>query len=183
MVSAFITAITHFRSEFEMSEKAHVGRVIPISDVIRAVPTKNLICAFITITSASRAQEIRMETFAAAVGERYDDIFRDAPKEFRDDRIAVEMDGYFEKFLDGRLLKKYKIEASEDAPPKYKKVVSHAREINGEEPFNLFELANAMFEGGMQESEAYFRIYQGLKEGILSPEGGFENGTYVNDSA
>jgi hypothetical protein len=51
MLSAFITAIMHFRAEFETIGERDEYKIIPISEVIRVVPTESLICAFITMTS------------------------------------------------------------------------------------------------------------------------------------
>ncbi|TFG13216.1 carboxypeptidase regulatory-like domain-containing protein [Candidatus Thorarchaeota archaeon] len=181
MVSAFITAITHFRSEFEMSEHSVEGRAIPISDVIRAVPTKNLICAFITITSPSRAQEIRMEAFSAAIAEGYDELLGETPKEYRDHGIANEMDQLFEKFMDGSLLRKYTLRETAEIGDKYKPVVNHAQELNGEESFSLYQLAQLVMDDGILEAEAYYRILDVVNEGVLVPESSPREATYFND--
>ncbi|MHA2395873.1 MAG: hypothetical protein ACXAC0_04150, partial [Candidatus Thorarchaeota archaeon] len=73
MLSAFISAIMHFRTEFETEGTRDEFSIIPISDVIRTVPTENLICAFITITPPSAEQEAKMKNYARAISMMLDD--------------------------------------------------------------------------------------------------------------
>ncbi|UCH05149.1 MAG: hypothetical protein JSW05_03015, partial [Candidatus Thorarchaeota archaeon] len=54
LISGFITAITNFRTEFNVDQEE--GALTPISDIIRTVATENLICAFISLSSPSVAQ-------------------------------------------------------------------------------------------------------------------------------
>ena len=52
-ISAFITAISQFRSEFEIEARHEEYSITPVSDIISTVETVNLICAFITVSKPS----------------------------------------------------------------------------------------------------------------------------------
>jgi hypothetical protein len=120
MISAFITAITHFRSEFDSSEEDHRFEVLPISDIIRAVPTKNLVCAFISVSSASMQQEEKMVEFAKAVGKLLDDQSEARPSHVNDSELGILLERYFEEVMDGFLLRYYKRGVAGEFPRKYK---------------------------------------------------------------
>ncbi|MGY5865002.1 MAG: hypothetical protein RTV41_10385, partial [Candidatus Thorarchaeota archaeon] len=120
IVAAFISAVTHFREEFEMLEEDAV-RVIPISDIIRAVQTRNLICAFVTVRSASVGHNRKMESFAMQVGTYLDDLLEDLrPSAVLDDKIAQMLHYIFDTTMDGSLNNFYKIATSGKFPRKYR---------------------------------------------------------------
>ncbi|MGY5855737.1 MAG: hypothetical protein RTS72_04000, partial [Candidatus Thorarchaeota archaeon] len=48
VISAFITAITSFRGEFDIESSSEEWGLIPISDIVRVISTNKLVCAFIT---------------------------------------------------------------------------------------------------------------------------------------
>ena len=120
IVAAFISAVTHFREEFEMLEEEAV-RVVPISDIIRAVQTRNLICAFITVRSASIDHNRKMEAYAMQVGTYLDDLFDGLrPAAVLDEKITQMLDYIFETTMDGSLNNFYKISTSKKFPRKYR---------------------------------------------------------------
>ncbi|MHA2040737.1 MAG: hypothetical protein ACW975_02645 [Candidatus Thorarchaeota archaeon] len=120
MISAFITAITHFRSEFETSHEDLVFEVLPISDIIRAVPTKNLVCAFITVSSASMQMEERMIEFARGVSKLLDEETEMRPTEVNNSDLAGVLERYFEEVMDGFLLRYYKRGVAKAFPKRYR---------------------------------------------------------------
>ena len=92
IVAAFIAAVTHFREEFEILEEQEM-QVIPISDIIRAVQTKNLICAFITVRSASIEHNRKMEAFGMQIATYLDEFYTaSTPQSAQDMRISEIVD-------------------------------------------------------------------------------------------
>jgi hypothetical protein len=118
IVAAFITAITHFREEFEMFDTESMA-VIPISDIIRAVQTRNLICAFVTVKSASLEHNRNIEDYARQVSRFLDDLLDGRPDGVIDQKIADMLDYIFNTTMDGFLLQYYKVATSEKFPKRY----------------------------------------------------------------
>jgi hypothetical protein len=120
MISAFITAITHFRSEFDRDDYDHAFEILPISDIIRAVPTRNLVCAFITVSSASMQQEARMIEFAKGVSRLMDDDSAVRPTEVNNIVIADVLEKFFDEVMEGFLLRYYKRGRAGSFPKRYR---------------------------------------------------------------
>jgi len=118
IVAAFITAVTHFREEFEMFDEEKMV-VIPISDIIRAVQTRNLICAVITVKSASIEHNRKMEEFARQVSTYLDDLVEDCPNGVIDSKVRDMLEYIFNTTMDGFLLQYYKVATSESFPKRY----------------------------------------------------------------
>ncbi len=120
IVAAFISAVTHFREEFEMLDE-EVVRVVPISDIIRAVQTRNLICAFVTVRSASIDHNRKMEAYAMQVGTYLDDLFDGLrPSQVLDEKVTEMLDYIYETTMDGHLNSFYKIATSDKFPRRYR---------------------------------------------------------------
>ncbi|MFW9913501.1 MAG: hypothetical protein ACFFEU_13570 [Candidatus Thorarchaeota archaeon] len=120
MISAFITAITHFRSEFDRDDYDIQFEVLPISDIIRAVPTRNLVCAFITVSSASMQQEAKMVEFARGVSRLMDDDSAERPTEVNSTGIMEILERFFDEVMDGFLLRYYKRGKAGAFPKRYR---------------------------------------------------------------
>ncbi len=120
MISAFITAITHFRSEFDGVGENLTFEVLPISDIIRAVPTRNLVCAFITVSSASMQMEEKMVDFSKAVSKILDDESDERPTLVNNGDLAPLLERYFEEAMDGFLLRYYKRGVAGTFPRRYR---------------------------------------------------------------
>ncbi|MHA2140655.1 MAG: hypothetical protein ACXADF_15130 [Candidatus Thorarchaeota archaeon] len=120
MISAFITAITHFRSEFDRDDYDLAFEVLPISDIIRAVPTRNLVCAFITVSSASMQQEARMVEFARGVSKLMDDDSAERPTEVNNIAITDLLERFFDEVMEGFLLRYYKRGRAGSFPKRYR---------------------------------------------------------------
>ena len=120
MISAFITAITHFRSEFDRDDYDHAFEMLPISDIIRAVPTRNLVCAFITVSSASMQQEAKMVEFAKGVSRLMDDDSAERPTEVNSSATAEILERFFDEVMDGFLLRYYKRGEAGAFPKRYR---------------------------------------------------------------
>ncbi len=171
MISAFITAITHFRTEFgnEGTEEGLNWRITPISDIVRAAPTQNLICAFITLSSPSAEQEAKMLVFTHAIGMKLDDLMEMPPSEVLDDRTHEWITGMFDKHLDGHLLKLYHITNKTKIGRKYRCVREAIAAGGFGEAFTLVEMTRGLLSCGVDEGEAYKLILDAIDEGILLP--------------
>ncbi|MGQ4911824.1 MAG: hypothetical protein ACP6KW_06590 [Candidatus Thorarchaeota archaeon] len=168
MVSAFITAITHFRSEFQMDEKHWEFNVIPISDIISAVPTKNLIVAFITVRPPSKYQEISMEAYGRAVGALFDESADTSkPRGISREQTQVLTNLYFD-LMDGFLLEKYRLNHKTPAPKSMKCLVTTASQLESDDGFRLEDLARGISTCGVEETFAYKMIMDAVEDGMLT---------------
>ena len=167
MVSAFITAITNFRSEFGMDEKHWDFNIIPISDIISAVPTRSLIVAFITVRPPSKYQETGMEAFGRAVGAMFDDQYATARSEVMSDEHYRILDNLFYDLLDGFLTESYRISKDVSFPKQMKCLVETAQQIDRTEGFRLEDLAKGMATCGIEESHAYKLVMDAIEDNKL----------------
>ena len=153
MLSAFITAISSFRSEFDASPKE--WEISPISDIIMAVRTQNLICAFITMGSPTKTQEERIIQFAKAVGSLFDIDFEVAPTLTIDDMDESRFDELFDEMLDMHLYRKHMIVDTKGFPRGPKCLNTAISELQEAESFELEEMAKKMAACGLEEAKVY----------------------------
>ncbi|MFW9954352.1 MAG: hypothetical protein ACFFD3_07350, partial [Candidatus Thorarchaeota archaeon] len=167
LISAFITAISQFRREFDVDQKEWV--ITPISDIIMAVRTQNLVCAFITLGSPTPTQEERMIQFARAVGFVFDSDFEDAPILTIDELSEKRFDDLFNEMLDMHLHRRHKI-VSTGKIPKGPRCLSKAiDELKKIGAFNLEEMANRMATCGIEEARVYKIIMDAIEHKDLIP--------------
>ena len=167
MVSAFITAITNFRSEFGMDEKHWDFNVIPISDIISAIPTRSLIVAFITVRTPSKYQETGMEAFGRAVGAMFDDQYAQVRSATMIEEHYRILENLFYDLLDGFLTESYRINKKVAFPKEMKCLVTTAEQIEGSEGFRLEDLAKGMATCGIEESHAYKLVMDAIEDNKL----------------
>jgi hypothetical protein len=109
ILSSFISAISHFRSEFSMTEPK--WKAIPITEAITAVQTEQLICALITVDPASTRIRDHLEEFGRAIGTLYDNNEEvTKPKALTSahtSSVAKVLEPLFDSYFDGALLVKY----------------------------------------------------------------------------
>ncbi|MFW9799739.1 MAG: hypothetical protein ACFFD9_04845 [Candidatus Thorarchaeota archaeon] len=161
LVSGFVSAISTFRSEFNVGQEDWV--VTPISDIIRTVATQNLICAFISLSAPSRSQELRMVEFAETVGFVFDNMFTEPPVRALDEWTIIQFEALFDDILDGRLLKGYKVAELKGFPRKTKCIEERITKIDGVDGFELEELANEMTSCGFEEARVYKIIMEAIE--------------------
>jgi hypothetical protein len=167
LVSGFISAITSFRSEFEVDQEDFT--VSPISDIIRAVPTENLLCAFITLTSPSKSQELRMIEFAETIGFIFDSMFTEPPSRTLEESTEAQFDTLFDDLLDGQYLKPHKVVEVKGLPRGSKCLEEKIEEVNRSGSFELQDLATKMTSCGLEEARVYKIIYDAIeKEYIIA---------------
>jgi 5-hydroxyisourate hydrolase-like protein (transthyretin family) len=116
VISAFITAITSFRGEFDIESSSEEWGLIPISDIIRVISTNKLVCAFITTGNPSPEQRERMIRYAKTVAFIFDETMEDVPIVVLDHHTTQQFNTLFEDILDGQLLRTYKLDDAKKFP-------------------------------------------------------------------
>jgi hypothetical protein len=168
MLSAFITAIMHFRTEFETSKEIDDFRIIPISEVIRAVPTGNLICAFITITSPSVEQESKMKNYSRAIGMMFDESLAEVSAQVIDAKMSKTFEWMFDDFMDGALIRRYQI--GEKKFPKQLRFIEKAIPLEQTDGnFNVVRLIRLLTSSGVSEDEVYIRMIKAIEGEYILP--------------
>ncbi|MHA2426299.1 MAG: hypothetical protein ACXAEF_16035, partial [Candidatus Thorarchaeota archaeon] len=168
MLSAFITAIMHFRTEFETSGTPDEYAIIPISEVIRVVPTQNLICAFITVTSPSIEQEAKMKSYGRAIGMTLDDTLAEVSAQVIEAKLTKTFEWMFDDFMDGILIRRH--QKGEKKFPKQLRFIEKAiplEETDG--TFNLARLIRLLPSSGVPDDEVYIRMLRAIEEEYILP--------------
>lgn len=168
MLSAFITAIMHFRSEFESSEERDEYKIIPISEVIRVVPTENLICAFITITTPSPEQEAKMRGYSRTIGMMFDETLAEVNAQVIDAKMSKTFEWMFDDFMDGVLLRRYQV--GEKKFPKRLRFIENAIALEEKEgSFNLVRLIRLLTSSDVSEDDLYIRMLKAIEGEYILP--------------
>jgi hypothetical protein len=165
VISAFITAITSFRGEFDIESSSEEWGLIPISDIVRVISTNRLVCAFITTGNPSPEQRERMIQFAKTVGFIFDETLGDIPIVVLDHHTKTQFDALFEDILDGALLRTYKLDETKKFPTTTCANERIARKQGVE--FKLEELASEIAACGLEEGRVYKAIMAALEEHYL----------------
>jgi len=167
MMSAFITAITHFRTEFEMEAPHWEFNVVPISDIISIVPTRNLLCAFIVGARPTMTLEDRMVGYARSVGAMFDETLATPPRAIIDDAVHGLFDYLFDDIMDGALLRQYRVKKDAPYARSQKCLQTYLEAYPPEDGFGLDTLADGMAMCGIQEGNIYQQIIDAIETGIL----------------
>ena len=165
VISAFITAITSFRGEFDIESSSEEWGLIPISDIVRVISTNKLVCAFITTGNPSPEQRERMIQFAKQVGFIFDETLSDVPIVVLNKHTRMQFDTLFEDTLDGALLRTYKLDEAKKLPTNTCANERIARKQGVE--FKLEELASELAGCGLEEGRVYKAIMIALENHFL----------------
>ncbi|MHA2353521.1 MAG: FixH family protein [Candidatus Thorarchaeota archaeon] len=168
MLSAFISAIMHFRTEFETEGTRDEFSIIPISDVIRTVPTENLICAFITITPPSAEQEAKMKNYARAISMMLDDTLAERAVRVIDTKTSKTFEWLFDDIMDGSLVRRYQV--GEKKFPKHLRFIEKAiplEMVDGS--FNLVRLVRLLASSEQSEDDVYIRVFKAIEGEYILP--------------
>lgn len=145
-------------------------QVIPISDIIRAVQTKNLICAFITVKSASIEHNRRMEAFGMQIGTYLDDFYTEkTPHSAQDLRIAEIVDYVYYETMDGNLLKFHKVAESASFPKRYRSIEQVFQDRESAHCTRPIYLAKALSKYGVSEARGCTLVSEVLEKRLLVP--------------
>ncbi len=167
IVAAFISAVTHFRQEFEMFDEEAM-KVIPISDIIRAVQTRNLICAFITMRSASIEHNRKMEDYGMQVATYLDDFYTESrPTGTLDSRIAEILDYVYDETMDGNLIKFYKAEPDQKFPRRYRILEQLFEDIVSRHCSRPVYLAHGLATYGVSEAHGCTLVLEAIEKSII----------------
>jgi hypothetical protein len=187
IVAAFISAVTTFRDEFEvMDEEAMTA--IPISDIIRAVQTPNLICAFVTVQSASMEHNRKIEAFSREISRYLDDFYMDSkPPSTLDPRIAEIVDYVFDETMDGVLIKYHKL-GSAKIPKRYVSIEQVLLDADSNLCSKPVNLARALSKYGIPEARGCTIVSEAIEKEIIVPcekdeypESDFDLHSFLND--
>ncbi len=165
VISAFITAITSFRGEFDIESSSEEWGLIPISDIVRVISTNKLVCAFITTGNPSPEQREKMIQFAKKVGFIFDETMSDVPIVVLDQRTRKQFDTLFEDILDGALLRTYMLDDEKKIPTNTCANERIARKQGVQ--FKLDELAFELATCGLEEGRVYKAIMTALENHFL----------------
>jgi hypothetical protein len=167
IVAAFISAVTHFREEFDAIDVAEMT-VIPISDIIRAVQTKNLICAFITLRSASISHNRKMESYGQQVATYLDDFYTEArPTSQLDSRIAEILDYIYDETMDGHLIKFYKATSDQQFPKRYRVLQQLLEDMETIHCSRPVHLAKGVSTFGVTEAHGCTLVSEAIEVGLI----------------
>lgn len=168
MLSAFISAIMHFRAEFETKGTSDEFSIIPISEVIRTVPTENLICAFITITPPSAEQESKMKNYARAISMMLDDTLAERAARVIDTKTSKTFEWLFDDLMDGSLVRRYQV--GEKKFPKPLRFIEKAIPLEVKDgSFNLARLVRLLTSSEQSEDEVYIRVFKAIEGEYIIP--------------
>ena len=167
LISGFIAAISQFRLEFGVDEKE--GAVTPISDIIRVVRTKNLICAFITLGSPTDSQQEKLLRFAKSVGLMFDSMYDSPPTGIIDRERWTQYEKLFDDLLDGHLLDDYRYAEDMKLPRSLRTVAKAVRRLENPDKFGLETLAREMTGLGVEETKVYTEIADAIEKHYLVP--------------
>ncbi|MFW9964162.1 MAG: hypothetical protein ACFFCX_11395 [Candidatus Sifarchaeia archaeon] len=174
MLSAFISAIMHFRTEFESGKVSDNYPVIPISEVVRTVPTEHLICAFITMTSPSVEQEHKMKNYSRAIGMMLDETLAYHTGEVINGKIRSTFEWMFDDLMDGNLIRSYQIGIKKF--PKSLRFIEKAIPLEEKEgSFNLVRLIRLLISTGVSEDDVYILMLKAIEGEYIVP-------VYVTDN-
>ncbi len=168
MLSAFISAIMHFRSEFETGRDNDDYTIIPISENIRTVPTHNLICAFITMTPPSMEQEGRMRNYARAIGMMFDDTLAERPDRVIDAKSTRTFELMFDEFMDGILIQGFQVGGKKF--PRQLRFIEKAIPLEAKDgTFNLVRLIRLLISSGYPADDVYILMFKAIEADYIIP--------------
>jgi len=166
IVAAFITAVTHFREEFEMFDEEAMT-VVPISDIIRAVQTRNLICAIITVRSASIEHNRKMEEFARQVATYLDDLVGERPNGSIDSKVIDMLEYIFNRTMDGFLLQYYKVATAEKFPKRYEILDETLHDTDTRHCTKPVLLAKSLVSYGVTEARGCTLVLEAIEKELI----------------
>ncbi|MHA2025026.1 MAG: hypothetical protein ACW98U_03910, partial [Candidatus Thorarchaeota archaeon] len=170
IVAAFISAVTHFREEFQMIDDDAL-RVLPISDIIRAVQTRNLICAFVTVRSASSEHNRKIESYAKEVSTYLDDFYEDKkPPSTVDSRIAEILNYVFNETMDGNYISYHKIDSTKKLPKRYKSIEQVIQEAETHQCTKPVLLSRVLSKFGISEAHGCTLVSEAIEKIIPCEE-------------
>ncbi|MFW9834028.1 MAG: hypothetical protein ACFFEK_08550, partial [Candidatus Thorarchaeota archaeon] len=166
LLSSFISAISHFREEFSMDSPKWTA--IPITEVITAVQSEELISVIITVESASTRQKIQLETLSREIGGLYDynDTIVTPIYRTLSDEVIETFDKVFASYFDGALFVKY-VGAKKDLPERLAPIVSVFKTMKIDHGVTPEALIRELILLGFSERIAYRIVFEAIDDHYL----------------
>ncbi|MHA2027078.1 MAG: MSCRAMM family protein [Candidatus Thorarchaeota archaeon] len=168
MISGFITAVSGFASEIGTEEKLWTG--IPISDILTAVRTKELICTLLTVDAPSPTLIKNLEGSSVLIGSKFDsdpDLLTTMSRYTKSaNEYENEFDSFFETQFDYKLLNNY---SSYDLSRKGEFPLIELAIISGDlnRPFYVSDLVRYLVTSGIEETRAYSLVIDAVESDFL----------------
>jgi hypothetical protein len=152
LLSSFITAVSNFREEIAMDSAKWAA--IPISEVITAVQTEELICVIITVETASARQKTQLEVFSREIGGLYDhdDEFISPIVRTLSSDVLAPLDESFASNFDGGMFLKYV--GVKKTIPRHLSIISSVFKALSDHGVTVETMIKALVSQGMSERVA-----------------------------
>jgi hypothetical protein len=141
---------------------------IPITEVITAVQSEELICVIITVESASTRQKIQLETLSREIGGLYDyndsivtPIYRTLSEE-----VIETFDKVFASYFDGPLFSRY-VGAKKDLPERLAPIVFVFKTMKIDHGVTPDALIRELILLGFNERNAYRIVFEAIDNNYL----------------
>ncbi|MFX1483039.1 MAG: hypothetical protein ACFFCP_07605 [Promethearchaeota archaeon] len=168
ILSSFISAISHFRTEFSLDEPKWTS--IPITEMIMALQTESFICAIITVNTASERQKKQLESFGLEVGGFYDhdEVITkqvlQTPK--RIEFVSEHFNPIFERHFDGALMKRY-VGVKKNLPDQLRPVAEALSTMDIDHGVAPDAIIRSVIVSGYNERKAHQLVLEAIDGGFL----------------
>jgi len=166
LLSSFISAISQFRSQ--VSTKIPLWAAIPISDVVTAVQTENMICAVVTNEEISEVLKDRLESFSHEVGFLYDNDDNILNVVVARKAIEEKFEAILVKHFDIAILQRY-IGIKSEVPDRLNTIVEVMTSIDISNGITVYTVINEVIRRGIPERYAYHQVFDAIDGGYLIP--------------
>jgi hypothetical protein len=164
ILSSFITALSQFRAEFSWDQPK--WKAIPITEVITAVQTEVLICAMITVDTASDRQKNQLEMFGKDIGRLYDLDNGEMKRIVNNRELDESIDPIFNLHFDGALLFRY-VGVMDTLPKHLDSVRTAMMNIDLTSGATPEVIIKAMILLGYSDRKAHNLVLEAIDEGYL----------------
>ena len=171
LISGFISAISSFSAEIRTEEK--LWTAIPISEVVIAVQTEELICTLLTVDTPSRALIKNLEEMSFQIGSKFDSnpVLLKAMGSNQDIALDYkeEFDRFFETHFDILLLPNYS-SYDKSQSGQYPLIEEAIDSPELQSPFSANELVACLVASGLEERRSYALVIEAIEAGFLISE-------------
>jgi len=166
LLSAFITAVSNFREEISMDSAKWTA--IPISEVVTAVQTEELICVIITVETASVTQTTQLEIFSREMGGLYDhdDKFVSPVLRKLNSEEMTTFGESFDSHFDGAMFLRY-VGVKKTLPGHLSKISSIFKTMSINHGVTIEVIIKSLVSQGMNERTAYKIAMEAMDGGYL----------------
>jgi hypothetical protein len=171
ILGGFISAVSGFALEIGTEEKQWTA--IPISDVVTAVRTEQLLCTLLTVDAPSPTLVKNLEDMSAQIGTRFDSdpdllttisFSREVASQYEN-----ELDQMFEDRFDSQLLLGYS-SYDKNRSGQHPLIEEAIDSPDIRSPFLAIELVAYLAASGLDERIAYALVIDAVEAGFLIPE-------------